>query len=131
MNALKSVLVTLFLVCLTSLSALAADLGVVKSGIGTGITGKTLDGEATTFKVGDKVYGLFLITNPGAPEPAKIVWKHGDKVRGSLDVTIGTSKTGWKTFGQHKLHKKAVGSWTCELLGNDGSVIASAAFTVE
>jgi hypothetical protein len=129
MNSFKSLVLAVSL--MLSLPAFAADLAIVKSGVGKGISGKELVDEAATFKVGDKVYALFLVTNPGGAEPAKVIWKHDGKVKGELEVTIGTSKTGWKTYGQHKLGRKAVGAWTCELATEDGTAIATASFTVE
>jgi hypothetical protein len=83
-------------------------------------------GEASEFTVKDTVWIWTEVTD-GAGKKIKYVWKRDGKEEWSTELAIGDSKK-WVTNSRRQVK---AGSYTVEILGEDGAKLAEVAFTVK
>lgn len=83
-------------------------------------------GEASEFAVKDTVWIWTEITD-GAGKKIKYVWKRDGKEEWSTELAIGDSKK-WVTNSRRQVK---AGSYTVEILGEDGAKLTEVAFTVK
>ncbi len=82
--------------------------------------------EGTTFAVGDTVYAWTRVTGATGTKVTH-VWKRDGKETWKAYLKIGSNR--WTTNSRRKMSKP--GSWTVDVVGADGTVLGSVAFTVQ
>jgi hypothetical protein len=84
------------------------------------------------FTAGDgEVFGHVVVANPGEKTKIRLVWKREGVSRWAIDLNVGQRSKGWKTWAHKRMARKDAGAWTLEAVTQDGTVLQSAAFTVE
>jgi hypothetical protein len=83
-------------------------------------------GEASEFAVKDTVWIWTEVTD-GAGKKIKEVWKRDGKEEWSTELAIGDSKK-WITNSRREVK---AGSYSVEILGEDGAKLTEVAFTVK
>lgn len=97
---------------------------------GTGIADRLLVGEGARFEADDgRVYARIVVDNPGPETSLAMVWRRDGRIVQSLPVIVGTSPR-WRTWSYKTMRAGDVGRWTVEVLDEEGTVIARAAFEV-
>lgn len=121
--------------------AAAPDAPVVRGRLDvmTFVVAKGIDRETRTptdpgtqFDIADTpvVFGYLVAKNEGDDTTGTIEWLQGGEVRCRLELKIGRSTRGWRTWSSCRLNPKWVGSWIARVLDSDGKVVARAGFTV-
>lgn len=67
-------------------------------------------------------------SNTGEETKVTHVWRHENKVRSKIEVTVGSGKR-WRSWSRHKPNDKR-GEWSCEILDPDGKRLGRAAVTI-
>jgi hypothetical protein len=67
-------------------------------------------------------------SNTGDETKVTHVWRHKNKVRTRIEVTVGAGKR-WRSWSRHKPGDKS-GEWSCEILDPDGKRLGRASVTV-
>lgn len=96
--------------------------------VGTAVSNKTLEGQASSFASSVRVVYCLAKLNARQPANIKFVWyKGGNKVKDSKLFTVEASPTFtiWSAKGVSS------GNWKVELVTEDGAVLSSAEFSVE
>ncbi len=103
---------------------------VIAIDTGAAIADRELVGTADRFPAdGGRVYARIVVDNPGPETALAMVWRRDGRIVQSLPVTVGTSPR-WRTWSYKTLRKRDVGRWTVEVLDEEGTLIARAAFEV-
>jgi hypothetical protein len=92
----------------------------------TGVAKKEPVGEATSFPKGTKVWAWSKVIGAKGTT-VKHVWKRDGATLWEKELTIGSNQ--WRIYTRRTLNKP--GSYTVDVVGEDGSVLGSVTFTVE
>lgn len=106
----------------------AADLNVNDLAFALTLEERQPVDRATTFKVGEKIYGWVELANSGAETAIEMVWKRDGSESWRTTLSVGRGKT-WRTWARKKFRKGDAGTWTVEIVADD-KVLKSATFTV-
>jgi hypothetical protein len=82
--------------------------------------------EGTTFAVGDTVYAWTRVTDANGTKVTH-VWKRDGKEVWKASLRVGSKR--WTTNSRRKMTK--AGSWTVDVLAEDGSSLGTVSFTVQ
>ena len=74
------------------------------------------------------LYGYLVAKNEGEDSKAIIEWLHGGETRCRLELKVGHSTRGWRTWASCKLNAKWIGPWTARVLDEAGKIVAKSAF---
>lgn len=102
-------------------SAAAAEIKAAK-----GIDKREPVDEGTTFAIGDTVYAWTRVTGAAGTKVTH-VWKRDGKEVWKAYLRIGSKR--WATNSRRKMTK--AGSWTVDVVAEDGTALASVSFTVQ
>lgn len=80
----------------------------------------------------DAVWVYLSVVNPGPETTVVSVWKHEGVERFRYDLKIGPKTKGWRTWSRQRIRTrdKDLGSWTCDILDANGTLVQSFPFTV-
>lgn len=106
----------------------AAGLSVTEIAFSLALKDRQPEERATSFKIGEKIYGWAELSNLGSETSIEMVWKRDGQENWRTTLTVGNGKT-WRTWSKKKFRKGDAGSWTVEVVSG-GQVLKSANFTV-
>jgi hypothetical protein len=110
--------------------AVKGAFGIVESALATGITERIPSGISDTFTVDvDKIWAYVKVRNRGVPTRVRMVWKQSGQVRMSVNLRVGKSP-GWRTWSYKRISTRDVGSWTVDVLTEEGKLLHTLAFRV-
>jgi hypothetical protein len=106
------------------LSAIAQPAAEIKAA--KGIEKREPVDEGTTFAAGDTVYAWTRVTDAAGTKVTH-VWKRDGKEVWKASLRVGSKR--WTTNSRRKMIK--AGSWTVDVLAEDGSSLGTVSFTVQ
>jgi hypothetical protein len=110
-------------------AATAPALDVAEIAIATAITDRQPQNPDTSFPA--DVGTLYCWTRiVGAEGETRIehVWVHEDQEMGRVPLRVASPN--WRTWSSKQIAPEWTGNWRCDVVGPDGTVLKSAAFTV-
>ena len=89
-------------------------------------------GAATSFDstVVQKLYAFLIVKNEGEPAMVSVEWFHNGERRGKLDLRIGQSNRGWRTWSTSKISARRTGQWSVKVIDPNGVELKSLDFEV-
>ena len=76
----------------------------------------------------DKLYAYAIVKNPGEPTTVSIEWLHGDDVKSRLELKVGHSVRGWRTWSTARA--KRPGKWSVRVSDESGALVGATHFEV-
>lgn len=77
-----------------------------------------------------KLYAYAVVKNPGPDTTVAIEWLQAGEVKSRLELKVGHSMSGWRTWSTLKLDPDAGGQWTARIVDRGGHVLNELPFTV-
>jgi hypothetical protein len=105
---------------------------ITRLAVSTGVENRVPTGVSSAFRAAEapKLYAFVVAKNPGEDSKVTIEWVfRGDKVS-SLELKVGHSTRGWRTWATTRITPKLVGNWTVRILDPAGKLLKSTAFSV-
>jgi hypothetical protein len=108
----------------------ATRVRIVDSAIASGVEKRVPTGLADVFGTdAGTVWAWVAVENLGEPTKITMVWRRDDKVRSTLELSVGTSPR-WRTWSRNHIRKFDAGEWTVDLYDTDGNLLDTLEFTV-
>jgi len=102
---------------------------IMAAKVGTGVTNRELDGEASTFKADvGKVYCWMKVKGEVGTKVTH-AWFKGTEEMGKVELELKHSVM--RTWSAKTITPEMKGDWRVDIIGPDGSVLQSLKFTVE
>ncbi len=103
---------------------------IVDSAIATSVEQRVPTGLGEVFgtEVGT-VWAWIAVENLGEPTNVTMVWRRDDKVRSSLELSVGTSRR-WRTWSRNRIRKFDAGEWTVDMYDAEGNLLDTLEFTI-
>jgi hypothetical protein len=99
---------------------------VDRSGVGTAVAERELQGEADRFDAGAEVVFWTRVNDGAEGDRIVHVWQREGETVFTLDLEVGGPR--WRTWSVKKLHPGSAGSWSVEARDPEGRVLARAEF---
>lgn len=123
---MHKILIVLFSISLLCGSVAALD---VETTLCTGVEDRMPVGEADTFMPNvERVYLWTKVTGVEGETAIRHVWLH--EGREMADVELPVKGDPWRTYSYKTILPEWTGSWEVKIVGLDGNVITSVAFTI-
>jgi hypothetical protein len=106
--------------------AVAGDLAVPSSGVGTEVRDRELVGQADTFPEGREVVFWTLVEGGAEGDAIDHVWMRDGEEVVVIGLAVGGSR--WRTWSRKTLHPGSAGAWAVEARDRDGNVLARETF---
>ena len=110
-------------------------LSVVRLDIAAGVdrTNRQPEGVATTFSLAQssQLYAYLVVQNKGDETEVVAEWYRGSTRRSQMQLSVGHSIRGWRTWSKVRLTSGDVGAWQVRVLTGQGVLLHTASFQVE
>ena len=107
-----------------------SDLEVRDHALALGVDDRRPLDPGTRFDVGDQVYAWVSVANPHAESHVTLVWNRDGVARWSIDLDVGHSTRGWRTWAYKTMRPGDTGVWTVDVVAPDGSVLDTLSFEI-
>jgi hypothetical protein len=105
------------------------EMSVEAYGVGTGVVDRELEGEASQFAEGDKVWFWTRVVGGRQGDRIEHVWLRDGEEMLTVGLVIGGSH--WRTWSNKLLHPGSGGAWAVEARDATGNVLARAEFACD
>ena len=102
---------------------------VMAAKVGTGVTNRELDGEASTFKADVGKVFCWMKVKGEVGSKVTHAWFKGTEEMGKVELEIKYPVT--RTWSAKTITPEMKGDWRVDIVGADGTVLQSLKFTVE
>jgi TonB family protein len=102
-------------------------LSMRSAAFGTGVSARQIVGVGDSFELGGKVYFLTRIDGGSEGMIIKHVWKWGERVIQSLELTLKGSS--WRTWSYKTMYPGMTGEWSVDVLDGEDNLLGSHNFT--
>jgi hypothetical protein len=106
----------------------AEGLVLSKMAFGTGVSERELEGQAETFRLGERVYCWTLLEGGRPGDLVRHVWFLGDKEIQSIELSVASAS--WRTWSYKTLYPGMAGAWRVEVLDTEGKMLGVQSFSV-
>jgi hypothetical protein len=117
------------LVLWAATTGMAADLGVSRVVVATGVEDREPVGAAETFSAGvDEIVCFSEVTGAGAGSEVVHVWYQGEVERARVTLTAEGER--WRTWSRIQIGADQTGPWRVVVEGPDGTALGQVSFEI-
>lgn len=109
-----------------------SNIEIVNLVVATGVEKRVPQGVSVNFDAADapRLYAFLVAKNPDEDTKVIIEWLYRGDVKTRVELKVGHSTRGWRTWATTRITPKLAGNWTVRVLDLSGKLLKDTAFSV-